>query len=197
MEPPSLRSEITTELNAFADLVNQLLRFAQAEDVMAREQHAVDVCAVARATCEDMASAAALQHVTLAFDAQSQSVELRGHGALIDIAVRNLVGNAIRYSLPGGTVSITVGPAGDITVDDCGPGVPDAQKELIFERFYRADRRRGGAGIGLALVRRIARLHGGDATVQDRPGGGAQFVLRIAPASNPPLPDRTIETAVI
>jgi signal transduction histidine kinase len=61
--------------------------------------------------------------------------------------------------------------------------VPDAQKELIFERFWRADGRRApGNGIGLALVRRIAFLHGGDVRVEDRPGGGARFVVTLGPA---------------
>jgi signal transduction histidine kinase len=56
--------------------------------------------------------------------------------------------------------------------------VPDEQKELIFNRFWRADRRHSkGAGIGLALVRRIAQLHGGDVRIEDREGGGARFVL--------------------
>ncbi|MDR3536401.1 MAG: HAMP domain-containing sensor histidine kinase [Acetobacteraceae bacterium] len=177
-----LRDAIAAELDGLANLVNQLLRFAQAEDVMARERHLVDVGAVARAVCEDLAGAAAVRRIALAFDAPPHGVELLGHAALIDIAVRNLLDNAIRHTPAGGTVAVTVNAAGDVAVDDDGPGVPDEQKELIFARFYRADRQRSGSGIGLALVRRIARLHGGDATVEDRPGGGARFLLRLSAA---------------
>ncbi len=78
------------------------------------------------------------------------------------------------------------GSARKIVVEDRGPGVPDAQKELIFERFWRADGRRGpGSGIGLALVRRIAFLHGGDVRVEDRLGGGARFVVSFEPGARP------------
>jgi len=70
-----------------------------------------------------------------------------------------------------------------VIVDDRGPGVPDEHKNRIFERFWRAERRQpGGMGIGLALVRRVALLHGGDVRVEDRPGGGARFVLTFAPS---------------
>jgi signal transduction histidine kinase len=182
-----LRDAITFELDALARLVNQLLRLAQAEDVMSRERHMVDVAAVARAVCEDMASLAAQRRVLLEFDAPERAVETLGHAALIDIALRNLLDNAIRHAPAGGTVWIAVHGHGVITVEDNGPGVADEQKELIFARFYRADRRGSGSGIGLSLVRRIARLHGGDAMVADRPGGGARFVLRLAPDTNSPL----------
>jgi signal transduction histidine kinase len=164
-----------------AKLVNQLLRFAQAEDVMARERHMVDVGDVARTVCEDLAGMAASRRVALEFDVLSSNpVKLLGHSALVDIAIRNLLDNAIRHSPQGGTVSVTVDTGGNVLVEDEGRGVPDEQKQLIFERFYRADRQRIGTGIGLALVRRIARLHGGDAIVEDRPGGGARFILRLS-----------------
>jgi len=64
--------------------------------------------------------------------------------------------------------------------------VSDEHKELVFNRFWRADRRRlEGAGIGLALVRRIAELHGAAVRVEDRPGGGARFVLQFPRIAQP------------
>ncbi len=85
-------------------------------------------------------------------------------------------------SPPRSTVSVSVDSSHKIVVEDRGPGAPDAQKELIFERFWRADRRRGlGSGIGLTLVRRIALLHGGDVRIEDRSGGGARFVVSFEP----------------
>jgi signal transduction histidine kinase len=101
------------------------------------------------------------------------------HAALIETALRNLVDNALKYAPAGTTVKVDVDPSARIAVEDEGPGVPDAQKELVFNRFWRADRRGSeGAGIGLALVRRIAALHGASVHVEDRPGGGARFVLQ-------------------
>jgi two-component system, OmpR family, sensor kinase len=67
-----------------------------------------------------------------------------------------------------------------IAVDDRGPGVPLAQREHIFEPFYRltgASEKDGGVGLGLALVRSIAQKHGGVVRCEDRPGGGARFVV--------------------
>jgi len=66
----------------------------------------------------------------------------------------------------------------EITVADHGPGVPDAEKEVIFERFYRRDAG-PGSGLGLSIVRTIARLHGGDATVRDSSPQGAVFTIRL------------------
>ena len=73
--------------------------------------------------------------------------------------------------------------AGQVVVEDAGPGVPDAQKLIIFERFWRGGQERSGSGIGLALVSRIVRMHQGSARVEDRPGAaGARFILRFAPS---------------
>jgi signal transduction histidine kinase len=71
-----------------------------------------------------------------------------------------------------------------ITVDDRGPGVPAHLRERIFEPFYRlagASEKEGGVGLGLALVRTIARKHGGDVRCEDRPCGGARFVVDLPP----------------
>jgi signal transduction histidine kinase len=183
-----IRETITAELNALAGLVNQLLRFAQAEDVMARERDDVDLVGVARKVCEDLAEEAVRRGVAIAFDALDGPVRVLGNAALIDIAVRNVLDNAIRYAPSGSDVTVTVTLDATVTVDDRGPGVPDQHKELIFDRYWRADRARGGAGIGLALVRRVTRLHGGDVRVGDRAGGGAHFVLSFRAREALPAP---------
>jgi signal transduction histidine kinase len=175
-----LRDTITSELSALSALVNQLLRFAQAEDVMTRERIDVNVSGVARDVCEDLAGTAMRRGIVIEFDAPDSPVQVLGNAALIDIALRNVLDNAIRLAPTGSDVSVTVAPDATVYVDDRGPGVADEYKELIFDRFRRADRSRGGAGIGLALVRRVARLHGGEAWVEDREAGGARFALSFA-----------------
>jgi signal transduction histidine kinase len=66
-----------------------------------------------------------------------------------------------------------------LVVEDEGPGVPNEMKDAIFEPFRQGESARGGVGIGLSLVYRFARLHGGDAHVEDRDGGGARFVVTL------------------
>jgi signal transduction histidine kinase len=68
---------------------------------------------------------------------------------------------------------------GAVRVRDCGPGIADADRELIFQRFWRADRQRSdGAGLGLSIVRAVADDHAATVAVENLPGGGAEFTLR-------------------
>ncbi len=177
--PPGPEADsIRDGLRGLGMLVNQLLQFAQAEDAVAGQREPVDIAAVARKVCEELASTALANRQLIEFDAPDRLQPVAGHPALIETAIRNVVDNALKYAGAGTTITVSVDPASLVTVEDRGPGVSDQHKELVFSRFWRGDRRRGkGAGIGLALVRRIAQLHGGEARVEDRPGGGARFVL--------------------
>ena len=77
-------------------------------------------------------------------------------------------------------MAVTVSEEGIVAVADRGPGVPEADRQRIFERFWRGRGvTRQGAGLGLAIVAEIAKAHGGSIEVADRPGGGALFALRI------------------
>ena len=95
-------------------------------------------------------------------------------------AVGNLLDNAAKYGPPGGVVEVTVRD-GELAVRDHGPGVPDADAPFVFDRFYRGDSARGrqGSGLGLAIVRQVAESHGGGVSVEEAPGGGALFRLRL------------------
>jgi signal transduction histidine kinase len=97
---------------------------------------------------------------------------------MLSRAIRNLVENAINYSPPGTTVEIVVESSGLVRVLDEGPGIKEDERELIFQRFWRRDRRRAGsAGLGLSIVHRIAEAHAAIISVEGRPTGGAQFSL--------------------
>ena len=177
--------QIISELDALGALVSQLLRLAQTEDAMLAARQPVDLNAVSRKVCEDLASLALPRGQTIEFDAPQRPVLLSGQAELLDIAVRNVVDNALKASPRAATVSVTLSEEGTVVVEDQGPGIPEKQKDAIFTRFWRADRvRGGGAGIGLALVKRIVELHGGSVRVEDRACGGSRFVLAFGSADS-------------
>ncbi|WP_030592756.1 sensor histidine kinase [Streptomyces anulatus] len=103
--------------------------------------------------------------------------------ALVRVAVRNLLDNAVRHGrtpdVPDRADLLVTVRGPEVWVADRGPGVDPARLPELSERFSSPG---GGTGIGLSLVRRVARAHRGTLTVRDRPGGGAEFVLRLAPA---------------
>lgn len=116
---------------------------------------------------------------------------LCGDGERLQQLLAILLQNALEHTPAGGTVTLEAAPAPRrgvvFRVRDTGPGVPDTEKEKIFERFYRADGSRADKehfGLGLAVARELAGLHGGSLRVQDAPEGGACFVLTL-PGARP------------
>jgi signal transduction histidine kinase len=103
-----------------------------------------------------------------------------------------LVDNALKYTQPGGRVRIGAaldGGAAVVTVTDTGPGVPIAERGSIWRRLYRGDlsRSQRGLGLGLSLVKAIVEAHGGSVGVDEAPGGGARFTLRLPAPRVAPL----------
>jgi two-component system sensor histidine kinase TctE len=107
-----------------------------------------------------------------------------GDRFLLRDLVDNLVDNALRYTPPGGAVTVICGHAGGqagqgwLVVEDSGPGIPAASRERVFSRFVRLDDKTSGSGLGLAIVRAIAAAHGAQVTLGERIGGGAEFFVR-------------------
>ena len=115
--------------------------------------------------------------------------------ACVHDILRNLLENAVSYSPEGGTVSLTAAVSGErvtLEVADTGPGIPAADLQRVFERFYRVDKSRvrnpGGTGIGLAIVRNLVELLGGTVVARNGDEGGAVFTVT--------LPARTASRAV-
>ncbi|RIL00071.1 MAG: sensor histidine kinase [Proteobacteria bacterium] len=127
----------------------------------------------------DLLALAAEEAARTGAQVRGEPLSVAGDARMLRRLVRNLLENACRHG-DASCVEIAVAREGGrslVRVDDCGPGVPDAERERIFEPFYRpaASQETAGLGLGLALVRRIARHHGGDARCLARPGGGTRF----------------------
>ena len=103
-------------------------------------------------------------------------------------AISCLLENATKFDTTGGTIEITVGDD-TVTVLDRGSGIPEGDLDRVFDRFHRADAARTmpGSGLGLSIVREVARQHGGDAFASNRPGGGASVGFRLGRLPPPTL----------
>jgi signal transduction histidine kinase len=115
---------------------------------------------------------------------QPAPVELSTDAIRLGQAINNLLDNALKYTPSGGRVTIATRATPDsvsIIVTDNGPGVPVAERDAIFRRLYRGDASRSqrGLGLGLSMVKAIVEAHGGTVSVDDAPGGGARFIVRI------------------
>lgn len=113
-------------------------------------------------------------------------VMVSGNSGLLRQLLLNLVGNALRYTPPGGTVTIATAASDGqalLTVSDTGSGIPAEHLPRIFDRFYRADKTRsrseGGSGLGLAICTQMAQLHGGKIEVESREGQGSTFTVSL------------------
>ena len=102
-------------------------------------------------------------------------------------AIRNLAENAINHTETGSTVEFVVEDNGSVSVLDRGPGISEDEREFIFRRFWRRDRRKqGSTGLGLSIVHRIAELHSAVITVENRDPHGACFTLKFVPLAHDP-----------
>jgi signal transduction histidine kinase len=169
---PELRAELERDIAELDALVDEILlasRLDAGPVLDAREQ--VDLLALVAEECA---------RVDAVLD--GEPVTVQGDPRLLRRLIRNLLENARRYGA-GSAIEVGVRRAGDraeLSVCDRGPGVPEAERERIFEPFYRpagAREREGGVGLGLALVRQIARRHGGEANCGARDGGGSCFTV--------------------
>jgi two-component system sensor histidine kinase MprB len=111
------------------------------------------------------------------FETALEPALVSGVPARLDRAVANLLDNAAKWSAH---VEVAIRD-GELTVRDHGPGIPDADRPHVFDRFYRADSARGrpGSGLGLAIVRQVAEFHGGTVVAEAADGGGAVLRLRL------------------
>jgi len=177
-------------------LVEQLLMLARSEPgapVASRET--IALAELVRQAVADTVPFALSRSIELELDAED-SAQVSGDREALAALVRNLADNAVRYSPSETQVQVRVGVddgAPTLWVDDAGPGIPPAEREHVFDRFYRrhvgaqgegeGGEAAQGSGLGLAIVRSVAEHHGAKVTLADSPLGGLRVMVRFAPSS--------------
>jgi two-component system OmpR family sensor kinase len=157
-------ARLTAGIERATRLVEQLLVLARQEASAAggAPRQPVDIAGVARRAVADLAGVAQAKGIDLGLQ-RADAAEVEGQPDALMILLRNLVDNAIKYTPQGGTVDVSVVEESGgvrVTVEDSGPGIPPAERERVFDRFYRVPGSdAAGSGLGLAIIKSIAERH--------------------------------------
>jgi two-component system OmpR family sensor kinase/two-component system sensor histidine kinase QseC len=181
------RSRLGAAVERAIHLVEQLLALARSEPQDASPDFdAVDLSAAAAEGIRDTHELAQSRHIDLGLDA-TPNLTVRGDREALRVLVRNLVDNAVRYTPPHGSVQVRSHATPDqavLEVTDTGPGIAAADRERVFDRFYRrAAAQESGTGLGLAIVKAIAERHGANVILGEAPGGGLRATVSFPPSS--------------
>lgn len=194
-EPEQVRrfaNRLTTESGRLARLTQEIIELSrlQAQDALAQPE-LLDVDAIVAAAVDQSRVVADADQIAIILGKES-GAEVYGDEQLLIVAVQNLVANAVHYSPEGSRVGVGVRRhegVVEITVTDQGVGIPEADLDRVFERFFRVDQARsrhtGGTGLGLSIVKHVVQNHGGDIRVWSQPGSGSTFTIRLPEATHP------------
>jgi len=185
---PKVRTALEKALGAADELlalVEKLLLLAHTEAGQAAPTERVALDEVAFEVAETIRPRFDEEGLALTLELPEAPVAVLGDRVALGVLVRNLLENALKFT-PQGRVTLRVenGLRVRLSVEDSGPGIPEAALPHLFDRFYQADvrHRRSGSGLGLAIVRSVTLWHGGEVRAENRPTGGARFVLELPAA---------------
>ncbi|MBA4741470.1 MAG: sensor histidine kinase N-terminal domain-containing protein [Azoarcus sp.] len=201
-DPEQLRrslAHIADSAERATHLINQLLLLARAEAISERVYtvEPVDLDAAVREVAGELFPRALAKSLDFGVAGEPRPVVVQGNGLLLRELIKNLLDNAIKYTPRGGSVTARVGESGGgvlLEVEDDGIGIPEADRERVFERFYRVlESGEDGSGLGLPIVREIAELHGATITLDTGPKGlgtlaRVHFGVRLTVRSPAPSP---------
>jgi two-component system sensor histidine kinase SenX3 len=188
-EPEQVRrfaERLTLEAERLARITQEIIELSrlQAVDALAKPTRVSVDQVVFQAIDQNRVAAEASKIAIIAGKASGATV--LGEESLLVVALHNLIANAIQYSPSGSRIGIGVSVLGDaveVAVTDQGVGIPEEERERVFERFFRVDparsRNTGGSGLGLSIVKHVIQNHGGDIRVWSQPGKGSTFTIRL------------------
>ncbi|HEU0207235.1 MAG TPA: ATP-binding protein [Pseudolysinimonas sp.] len=193
---------LTIEADRLAHLTHEIIELSrlQAAAPLASADK-VDIDSVV-AQALDRNRVAAESHRISLVSGGDAGAEVYGNEQLLVTAVHNLIANAIQYSPDGFRVGIGVTNSDgvvEIAVTDQGVGIPENERDRVFERFFRVDNARsrhtGGTGLGLSIVKHAVQNHGGDVRVWSQQGSGSTFTIRLPEAPKAPTPSSATSAA--
>ena len=174
------RDKLEGDAASMSRLIGQMLDLARTDALEDMRQYRCDLDEVASRVATDLAPVAVKAGRSIRYRNEG-SMTVEGRAELLERAVRNLIENALTHTPSGTEVEVTVGPDREIKVRDHGAGIPVELRNAVFDRFWRADRQRSGAGLGLAITRKIMEACGGRVQIGDAAGGGAVVGLWFPP----------------
>ena len=180
---PEFSGDIYKESLRLIGLVNDIIQLSRLDENSTQFQRApVDLYDLCAQSIERLSTVAARQSVTLALT--GEHAEIMGVEQLLKEMIYNLLDNAIKYNVPGGSVTASVRKSAGrtiLSVADTGIGIPYAHQPRVFERFYRVDKSHskevGGTGLGLSIVRHAAQYHGARLELKSQPGKGTTITV--------------------
>ncbi|WP_254602829.1 cell wall metabolism sensor histidine kinase WalK [Sphingomonas bacterium] len=178
-----VREAAVRQVDRLSHVVGQLSDLAALERVPDGAVERFDLALLAVETIAAVVEQEMARDHEIGLDAPDEAVFVTANRVLIGLALSNLVTNAFRHTPAGTTVGVSVAVDGTLTVVDDGPGITAKSPDLLTRRFWRADHGRSdSAGLGLAIVDRVARAHGAALSIRNRPGGGAAFSILLSGA---------------
>jgi len=175
---PRFIGHIRKEASRLVNLVDDIIRLSQLDEGAELPKETVDILAVAEDVKTILAASAAEKQVTIHVTGPGFSVE--GVRRMLQEILYNLCDNAIKYNVPGGSVTVRA-DHNRLIVSDTGIGIPAEHKDRIFERFYRVDKSHskasGGTGLGLSIVKHAVAYHNAEITLDSTPGEGTEVTV--------------------
>jgi two-component system sensor histidine kinase MprB len=182
-ERTEVLASLTGETERLSQLVADLMELARGDELATPAMTDVDLDVVV----DEAVAVARIHHPGVTFVLRAEPSVVVGDPSRIRRAVDNLLDNAGKWSAAGASVEVEVAN-GEVSVRDHGPGIDEADRPHVFDRFWRSASARGtpGSGLGLAIVAQTALAHGGEARLESPRDGGSRFVLRLRPADKEP-----------
>ncbi|WP_228729984.1 sensor histidine kinase [Shewanella avicenniae] len=177
LDDGEIKDKLIDDVRRLISLVNQLLRLMRIGGPKSLEQE-IDVVQCCQRVLRERGSYAQESGVTLTFSSDLDALVLLGDEGLLEVAIANLVDNAVSFSVPDSQVLLHLNSQGELTVRDFGPGIPTDKLKALFEPFAKFPPNRNGHGLGLAIVKAITQLHQADVTAKNAEGGGAEFTIQ-------------------